>query len=65
VLPDALMTRGRPEWRMHYDPATLAMIECDGWTRDDIVASREALARETDRVGGHSGQYWWSFPPQR
>ena len=65
VLPDALMTRGRPEWRMQYDPATLAMIECDGWSRDDITATREALDRETRRANGHSGQYWWSFPPPR
>lgn len=65
VLPDALMTRGRPEWRMQYDQSTLAMIECDGWTRDEITATREELARETRRVGGHSGNYWWAFPPAR
>jgi radical SAM superfamily enzyme YgiQ (UPF0313 family) len=65
VLPDALMTRGRPEWRMQYDPSTLAMIECDGWTRDDITAMRAELAHETRRAGGHSGNYWWSFPPAR
>ena len=64
VLPDALMTRGRPEWKMHYDPMTLAMIECDGWTREDIAAMRDELARETHRAHGHSGNYWWSFPPQ-
>jgi radical SAM superfamily enzyme YgiQ (UPF0313 family) len=65
VLPDALMTRGRPEWRMQYDPATLAMIECDGWTREEITAMRAELARETERSRGHSGNYWWSFPPPR
>jgi len=65
VLPDALMTRGRPEWRMEYDPSTLAMIECDGWTRDDISLMREELNRGTSRAGGHSGKYWWSFPPAR
>ena len=62
VLPDALMTRGRPEWRMEYDSETLAMIACDGWSRDDIVAMREELGRETRKSGGHSGRYWWSFP---
>jgi radical SAM superfamily enzyme YgiQ (UPF0313 family) len=65
VLPDALMTRGRPEWRMQYDPATLAMIECDGWTRDDIASMREELAAATRSAGGHSGKYWWSFPAPR
>jgi len=65
VLPDALMTRGRPEWRMRYDPATLAMIECDGWTPEEVTAMREELARETGKSNGHSGNYWWSFPPAR
>lgn len=65
VLPDALMTRGRPEWRMRYDPATLAMIECDGWPREEITAMREELTRESRKAGGHSGNYWWSFAPQR
>ena len=65
VLPDALMTRGRPEWRMRYNPATLAMIECDGWPEEDITAMREELARDTRKAGGHSGNYWWSFPPRR
>lgn len=65
VLPDALMTRGRPEWRMQYNPATLSMIECDGWTRDDIAAMRDELGRESRRAGGHSGRYWWSFPHAR
>ncbi len=65
VLPDALLTRGRPEWRMQYDSATLAMIECDGWTRDDIASMREELTRETRQARGHSGNYWWSLPAAR
>jgi radical SAM superfamily enzyme YgiQ (UPF0313 family) len=65
VLPDALMTRGRPEWRMRYDPWTLAMIECDGWPHEAITAMREDLARASRNAGGHSGNYWWSFPPSR
>lgn len=65
VLPDALMTRGRPEWRMRYNPATLAMIECDGWTEQDLAAMRDELGRETRKAGGHSGTYWWSFPQPR
>ena len=65
VLPDALMTRGRPEWKMQYDQANLAMIECDGWTRDDITLMREELNSATSKAGGHSGKYWWSFPQPR
>ena len=31
VLPDALMTRGRPEWDIRFDPLNLNMISCRGW----------------------------------
>jgi radical SAM superfamily enzyme YgiQ (UPF0313 family) len=62
VLPDALMTRGRPEWHMRYEPDTLAMIECDGWTAEDVAGMRDELGRETRRANGHAGKYWWSFP---
>jgi radical SAM superfamily enzyme YgiQ (UPF0313 family) len=65
VLPDALMTRGRPEWKMRYDPETLAMIECDGWREEDITAMRDELADKAHGAHGHSGKYWWSFPPAR
>ena len=65
VLPDALMTRGRPEWQMRYNPATLAMIECDGWRKEDIVAMREELGHKARAARGQSGMYWWSFPAAR
>ena len=65
VLPDALMTRGRPEWQMRYNPATLAMIECDGWRQEDIVAMREELGHKARAARGQSGMYWWSFPAAR
>jgi radical SAM superfamily enzyme YgiQ (UPF0313 family) len=62
VLPDALMTRGRPDWAMRYDPVNLAMISCLGWTEEDILAMRADLDRQTAACGGKSGGYWWSFP---
>lgn len=63
VLPDALLTRGRPEWNMRFDPWTLSMRECVGWSEDDLLDMRAMLSRETIRCGGTSGQFWWSFPP--
>jgi radical SAM superfamily enzyme YgiQ (UPF0313 family) len=62
VLPDALLTRGRPEWNMRYDHGTLAMIACDGWREEDILGMREELDRESEASGGQGGRFWWSFP---
>jgi radical SAM superfamily enzyme YgiQ (UPF0313 family) len=65
VLPDALMTRGRPEWRMHYDPTTLEMIDCEGWPPGAMEAMRAHLDAEAAVPGGKAGRYWWYFPPAR
>ena len=62
VLPDALMTRGLPGWDMVFDPRTLAMQSCLGWTADDLLRTRAELTRRTTATAGHSGEFWWSFP---
>jgi hypothetical protein len=64
VLPDALMSRGRPGWEMRYDPVNLAMISCLGWGEDDILSMRAELDLAAASCGGKSGKYWWSFPPK-
>ena len=65
VLPDALMTRGLPEWGMEFDPRTLAMTSCLGWSPDDIAELRAELRQRTRIAGGKAGNFWWSFPAQR
>ena len=65
VLPDALMTRGLPEWQMRFDPRTLAMSSCLGWSPDDIAEIRAEMRQRTQRAGGKAGNFWWSFPAQR
>jgi radical SAM superfamily enzyme YgiQ (UPF0313 family) len=62
VLPDALLTRGRPEWDMRYDPVNMSMISCQGWSAESIQAMRAELDSATAACGGKSGKYWWSFP---
>jgi hypothetical protein len=62
VLPDALMTRGRPEFDMRFDPIDLSMISCLGWSHDDILSMRDELTRLCAADGGKSGTFWWSFP---
>jgi radical SAM superfamily enzyme YgiQ (UPF0313 family) len=63
VLPDALLTRGRPEWRMRFDPTTLAMQSCLGWSEHAIDAERAWLTEQSLAAGGRAGNYWWYFPP--
>ena len=65
VLPDALMTRGLPGWNMVYDPRTLAMTSCLGWSADDIQSTRAELTRAARRAGGKAGDFWWSFPSRQ
>jgi hypothetical protein len=65
VLPDALMTRGLPGWDMVYDPRSLAMTSCLGWSARDLVGMRNELSQRTRAVGGKVGGFWWSFPAQR
>ena len=64
VLPDALMTRGLPNFDMSYDPFDLSMISCLGWSAEAIQAMRTELDGRSRRLGGKVGRYWWSFPRQ-
>ena len=62
VLPDALMTRGLPDWNMRFDARNLAMISCKDWSEETIAAMRGELDRLARARRGRLGQYWWSFP---
>jgi len=66
VLPDALMTRGLPDWNMRFDARNLAMISCKDWSEETIATMRGELDGLARKRRGRLGQYWWSFPgPQR
>ena len=65
VLPDALMTRGLPNFDMVFDQRDLSMISCLGWPEGSIAAMRAELAERAGAAGGKSGRFWWSFPPRR
>jgi radical SAM superfamily enzyme YgiQ (UPF0313 family) len=62
VLPDALMTRGKPEFEMIYDPHTLRMTSCRGFSADALRREAEWLAERARAEGGYAGPFWWSFP---
>jgi radical SAM superfamily enzyme YgiQ (UPF0313 family) len=62
VLPDALMTRGLPDFDMVFDPRDLSMISCLGWSAEALTAMRAELDGRARAVGGKVGRFWWSFP---
>ena len=62
VLPDALMSRSRPEWQLDFDPFTLEMRACPGWPPGTIQDMREHMTREALAAGGKAGDFWWYFP---
>jgi len=62
VLPDALMTRSKPQWNVRYDPISLRMTSCLGWSEQDLEETRAWITDEVARAGGTSGDYWWWFP---
>lgn len=65
VLPDALMTRSRPEWQVRYDPLSLRLTSCLGWSEHDIREMRAWITEAARAAGGKAGEYWWFFPRRR
>jgi radical SAM superfamily enzyme YgiQ (UPF0313 family) len=62
VLPDALMTRAPPDFAMDYDPRTLHMRSCLGWTSDELDRATDWLASLARDTNGVAGEYWWYLP---
>ncbi len=61
VLPDALLTRSRPEWDIAFDPITFAMTSNAQWSETDIKQMRSHLSRLSKQHNGAQGTFWWSF----
>ncbi|MDR7038067.1 radical SAM superfamily enzyme YgiQ (UPF0313 family) [Methylobacterium sp. BE186] len=65
VLPDALLTRSRPEWDIRFDPVTLTLQSCAGWSEEAVARTRAELRARALAAGGKAGEFWWSFPRQQ
>jgi len=63
VLPSALMVRSPPEHRLDYDPVSLKMRSCLGWSREELVREVEFLTDQAARTDGRTGEFFWVFPP--
>jgi radical SAM superfamily enzyme YgiQ (UPF0313 family) len=66
VLPSALMVRSPPEHAINYDPVTLKMRSCLGWTEEAMLRECDFLDQQTRSNGGSTGEYFWVFSaPER
>ena len=63
VLPSALMQRSPPEHALDYDPVTLKMRSCLGWTRETLAETVDFVNAQADRQNGAKGDFFWVFPP--
>jgi len=63
VLPSALMVRAPAHYNMDYDPVTLKMRSCLGWTGQALQSECDFVTACATRDGGRSGQFFWIFPP--
>ena len=65
VLPSALMVRAPAEYRMDYDPVSLKMRSCMGWSEPELLGEMEYVSRRAELEGGQVGEFFWVFPPPR
>lgn len=64
VLPSALMKRSPKEHALDYDPVTLKMKSCLGWSRDGLAEAVDFVNAHADREHGAKGEFFWVFPPR-
>lgn len=64
VLPDGLMTRAPEGSDMAFDPHTLKMRACAGWSEHDLEETREMLSRMCEGAGGRYDHDWWNLAPE-
>jgi radical SAM superfamily enzyme YgiQ (UPF0313 family) len=64
VLPSALMKRSPKEHVLDYDPVTLKMRSCLGWSRESLAETVDFVHAHAKRENGASGEFFWVFPPR-
>jgi radical SAM superfamily enzyme YgiQ (UPF0313 family)/ectoine hydroxylase-related dioxygenase (phytanoyl-CoA dioxygenase family) len=63
VLPDALMSRAKPEHQLKWDPDTLLVTSCLGWSERDLAETRDWLDELVATQTGDAGDNTWTFCP--
>ncbi len=62
ALPDALMTRLPPGLSIDFDPVSLMVRSCSGWSDRDLREESERMTRLMEEVGGWPYESAWTFP---
>lgn len=65
VLPSALMVRAPAHYDMDFDPVSLKMRSCLGWTAEALQRECEYVSQCARQQGGWVGQFFWIFPAPR
>jgi hypothetical protein len=66
VLPDALMTKAPASFDIRFNPISLEMESCVGWTQADLVAAGQYLSEQAELRGGRTSVQWpLPAPPER
>ena len=63
VLPSALMVRAPENYNMKFDPFSLKMQSCLGWTERELQIEIEFLNDQATQDGGQIGEFFWVFSP--
>ena len=58
-----LMVRSPASDQLDYDPITLKLRSCAGWSERELQAEMDYFSACAMRDGGRSGQFFWIFPP--
>lgn len=62
ALPDALMTRLPPGLSIDFDPVSLMVRSCSGWSEQDLREESARMTRLMEEVGGWPYESAWTFP---
>ena len=46
-----------------YDPMTLKLRSCTGWSERELQTEMDYVTACAERHGGRSGEFFWVFPP--
>jgi radical SAM superfamily enzyme YgiQ (UPF0313 family) len=69
VLPSALMSRAPKEFALHFDPYTLKIESCLGWSAAEVEEESSYLNALAEQEGMGASAYWWDFegalPPKK
>lgn len=61
VLPDGLMTRAPAGYDLRFDPYSLRLTSCVGWSESDIRSTEDRIRRLIEVHGGQIGDEWFQI----